>query len=1069
MIYAELHTKNPNGEEEKHRVSSIENEERQERLAIGDYKSLWSEFDDFVASENNGAMAGTSRALSYGFEVGDMVWGKVKSHPRWPGHIFNEAFATSSVRRTRREGHVLVAFFGDSSYGWFDPAELIQFDVNFAEKSQQTSSRTFIKAVEEATDEASRRCALGLACRCRNKYNFRPANVPGYFVVDVSDYEPGGVYSENQIMKARDGFKPGETLSFVKQLAVGPHGSDQDSFEFIKNRARAFAFRKAVFEEFDETYAQAFAVQSSRPSNDTAKVPNQVAKEPTRAPLSGPLVTAEAPGGEKSSKNPIKVKDHFKKDKYLLKRRDEPSELRDFEIDQRQASSSSLAVYAEVGSSAVESGDFVLQKRVSTPHILAKHEQSVPITKEEVDSSEDGAGSLDKKGAMQEIKGEPGSDVAVGLMSTGRSDLPGKEQLKGVSDCKSLSFQQQEAIVDLKYEESAKASRSNQVSQKNDLRFSARAEVDSGLIKLHDGEPGSLLSPLNATQSVGTSTGSGVKKVKVIKQPVGEISSQKSIMKEKKKKELGAETNPDRPKKRLATGKGVEIGISSGKSTQISFSPGEDSQLNNSQKKDGASNTLLNSIEFELPKLLSDLHALALDPFHVAERNSPSVTMHFFLQFRCLVYQKSLVSSPPSETEVVEVCGTKSLSSFGASNYSASEDARGLTPSKPAKFLVRPNDSTKAGRKRLPSDRQEEIAAKRLKKNIQLKSLAAEKKAAQRTLASQQAEGKQTAATQRAEGKQPVGHPPRKSVKPDSLKKMEPPVRAIEPTMLVLKFPPETSLPSAAQLKARFARFGSIDQSAIRVFWQSSQCRVVFRRKLDAQAALKYALGNKSLFGNVNVRYNIREVGVPASEAPESEKSRDDTFVDATQAEVPIVERQAVVFAHQPPSQSAVQLKSILKRANDDEAAPVTGGNGSRGNRVKFVLGGEETNRGEQMMVGIRNNFNNNASFADGDAPPTTSVAMDLSSKNFQKFFPPSPLPILPLPAQFAKAPLNNSRHHSEIAPRNLHNFNTPPPSAGPSAPSIDISQQMLSLLTTCNDVVNSVSGLLGYAPYHPL
>ncbi|KAJ6434462.1 hypothetical protein OIU84_018054 [Salix udensis] len=154
---------------------------------------------------------------------------------------------------------------------------------------------------------------------------------------------------------------------------------------------------------------------------------------PPPAPLSGPLVTAEAPGGEKSSKNPIKVKDHFKKDKYLLKRRDEPSELRAFEIDQRQASSSSLAVYAEVGSSAVESGDFVLQKRDSTPHISAKHEQSVLITKEDVDSSEDGAGkavlvldhalgdanfSLDKKGAMQEIKGEPGSDVTVGLMST---------------------------------------------------------------------------------------------------------------------------------------------------------------------------------------------------------------------------------------------------------------------------------------------------------------------------------------------------------------------------------------------------------------------------------------------------------------------------------------------------------------------------------------------------------------------------------------------------------------------------------------------------------------------------
>ncbi|XP_011036849.1 PREDICTED: uncharacterized protein LOC105134211 isoform X2 [Populus euphratica] len=1098
-------------EEEGSRVSelrsesSIDFEEREQnnRLAVGDYKSLWSEFDDFVANEKNEAMEGTSRALSYGFEVGDMVWGKVKSHPWWPGHIFNEAFASSSVRRTRREGHVLVAFFGDSSYGWFDPAELIPFDANFAEKSQQTNSRTFIRAVEEATDEASRRSALGLACKCRNKYNIRPGNVAGYFAVDVPDYEPGGVYSVNQIMKARDGFKPGEALAFVKQLAAGPHACDQDGLEFIKNKARVSAFRKAVFEEFDETYAQAFGVHNSRPLNDTIKVSNQLAKEPTRAPLSGPLVIAEALGGEKSSKKPIKVKEHSKRDKYLLQRRDEPNDPGTFEIGQRQASSSSPAIHVE-GSLAAEAGDYVLQKRAPAPHISTKHEQSPFITREGVDSSEDGAGkaalvsdqapgyggaslnakpSLDNKDAVKEIKGEPGSDVADNLKSVGWSDLPGKEQLKGVSGCTSPTFQEQEGIVDLKYEESEKASRSNELSQQTELNFSARAEGDSGLSKVQDGGPGSHLSPLNASQSGGTNTGSGVKKVKVVKRHTGLLSSETSIMgekKKKKKKELGAETNPDHPKKRLATGKGGVAGISSGKSTQISMSPGEDFQLNGQQKDVGTSNTLPNSIELELPQLLSDLQALALDPFHGAERNSPSVTMSFFLRFRSLVYQKSLALSSPSETELVEARGAKSSSNIGASDYSASENSRGLTSSKPAKSLARLDDPTKAGRKRLPSDRQEEIAAKRLKKITHLKSLASGKKAGQRSLDMQRVEGKEPVATQRAEGKlpatthrpegkHPVAQAPRKFVKPDSYKKMEPPVRANEPTMLVMKFPPETSLPSAAQLKAKFARFGSIDQSAIRVFWKSSQCRVVFRRKLDAQAALRYAVANKSLFGNVNVRYNIREVGAPASEAPESEKSRgDDTSVDATQAKDPLVERQAAAFAHQPPSQSAGQLKSILKKPNGEEAVPVPGGNGGRGTRVKFILGGEETNRGEQMMVGNRNNFNNNASFADGGAPTTTTVAMDFSSKNFQKVIPPSPLPILPLPPQFANDPLNNSHHHTEVPPRNLHNFITPP-SSGPSTPSIDISQQMLSLLTTCNDLVTSVSGLLGYMPYHPL
>lgn len=266
-------------------------DDKHETVSGGDtkgevYKTLLSEFDDFVANEKNGAMVGTSRALSYGFEVGDMVWGKVKSHPWWPGHIFNEALATSSVRRTRREGHVLVAFFGDSSYGWFDPAELIPFDPYFAEKSQQTNSRNFVKAVEEAADEASRRRGLALACRCRNAYNFRPLNMQGYFAVDVPDFEPGGVYSANQIKKARDGFQPDETLDFVKQLALAPSRCDRSTIDFVKNKATVFAFRKAVFEEFDETYAQAFGVQPSRTSNDTANLSDHPNKEKTRGIVS---------------------------------------------------------------------------------------------------------------------------------------------------------------------------------------------------------------------------------------------------------------------------------------------------------------------------------------------------------------------------------------------------------------------------------------------------------------------------------------------------------------------------------------------------------------------------------------------------------------------------------------------------------------------------------------------------------------------------------------------------------------------------------------------------------------
>lgn len=250
------------------------------------YDSLLSEFDEYVANEKNSSNeSGMSRALSYGFEVGDMVWGKVKSHPWWPGQIFNEVFASSSVRRSRRDGYVLVAFFGDSSYGWFDPAELIPFEENFIEKSSQTVSRNFIKAVEEAMDEASRRSGLGLACRCRNAFSFRPTHVQGYFAVDVPDYEQGGLYSTTQISKARDSFQPRETLSFIEQLALMPQSRDEQSLEFVKNKAIVFAYRKAVFEEYDETYAQAFGVQAVRPSHNPVDATAQPVKEPPRGIL----------------------------------------------------------------------------------------------------------------------------------------------------------------------------------------------------------------------------------------------------------------------------------------------------------------------------------------------------------------------------------------------------------------------------------------------------------------------------------------------------------------------------------------------------------------------------------------------------------------------------------------------------------------------------------------------------------------------------------------------------------------------------------------------------------------
>ncbi|KAL0384809.1 UNVERIFIED_CONTAM: hypothetical protein Sradi_2875200 [Sesamum radiatum] len=205
---------------------------------LSDYDSILSAFDEFAATVK-------SQTVGHGYKLGDMVWGKVDSHPWWPGHIYNEALASPSVRTTKHQGYALVAFFGDGSYGWFDPAELIPFEENFEEKSKQTTSKPFLQAVEEAVDELSRRRSLAFACRCRNKFNFSPSSVDGYFVVDVGDNEPG-TYGWSQINGARDSFRPREMLSFIQRLASDPMNDQHSTIDFIKNKGNSFGMQEGT-------------------------------------------------------------------------------------------------------------------------------------------------------------------------------------------------------------------------------------------------------------------------------------------------------------------------------------------------------------------------------------------------------------------------------------------------------------------------------------------------------------------------------------------------------------------------------------------------------------------------------------------------------------------------------------------------------------------------------------------------------------------------------------------------------------------------------------------------------
>ncbi|KAH9328493.1 hypothetical protein KI387_000601 [Taxus chinensis] len=202
------------------------------------------------------------------FQEGDMVWAKVKSHPWWPGQVYNPIFAAPKARKLKPD-HMLIAFFGDSSYGWFLESDLVPFEVNYAQKSKQTTQRGFVKAVEEAVDEISRRAALGLMCTCRNGDAFRPRRQEGYVNVDVQGYVTSGLYLAGQIEAAKNAFDPADMLSFVRCLAVSPGSGEVKCISGIKSVAEVLAYRVATFVSVNESYREALRIAESKGHSGT--------------------------------------------------------------------------------------------------------------------------------------------------------------------------------------------------------------------------------------------------------------------------------------------------------------------------------------------------------------------------------------------------------------------------------------------------------------------------------------------------------------------------------------------------------------------------------------------------------------------------------------------------------------------------------------------------------------------------------------------------------------------------------------------------------------------------------
>ncbi|XP_004237664.1 uncharacterized protein [Solanum lycopersicum] len=173
------------------------------------------------------------------YSISDLVWGKVRSHPWWPGQIFDPSDASEKAIKYHKKDGFLVAYFGDRTFAWNDASVLRPFCSYFSQIEKQSNSETFQNAISSALEEVSRRVELGLACSCTPK--------DSYDEISCQIVENTGIREEASKRYGVDkstgvtSFVPDKLLHYMKALALSPT-CRADRLDLTIARAQLVAF-----------------------------------------------------------------------------------------------------------------------------------------------------------------------------------------------------------------------------------------------------------------------------------------------------------------------------------------------------------------------------------------------------------------------------------------------------------------------------------------------------------------------------------------------------------------------------------------------------------------------------------------------------------------------------------------------------------------------------------------------------------------------------------------------------------------------------------------------------------
>ncbi|KAM5559893.1 PWWP domain-containing protein 5-like [Rosa sericea] len=214
---------------------SVSTECEVDLLSVADF-IRYSRMDGNVSSGVNGK----SCSSKLEFEVSDLVWGKVRTHPWWPGQICDPSAASELAKKCFKRGSYLIAYFGDQTFAWNEAPKIKPFLEHCSKMEKQSDMEEFQKAVDCALDEVSRRVEFGLACSCIFKREY--ARLKTQKIINA------GIRKE--AASRRDGgdsslsaafFEPAKVIKFIKKLAQLPYGK-ADRLELVTSLAQLSAF-----------------------------------------------------------------------------------------------------------------------------------------------------------------------------------------------------------------------------------------------------------------------------------------------------------------------------------------------------------------------------------------------------------------------------------------------------------------------------------------------------------------------------------------------------------------------------------------------------------------------------------------------------------------------------------------------------------------------------------------------------------------------------------------------------------------------------------------------------------